>query len=159
MMGSGPGYRFSSLTCAAPRALPGSRVTVTLADTGMGQMMGTSAPAGGPMMLRAAPATVPAGRVSLIAQNRGWRTHELVILPLPAGQQAGQRAPGPDGTVSEHGSLGEASASCGAGAGAGIQPGTVSWVTLTLHPGRYELICNLPGHYASGMYRQLRVTG
>ena len=131
---------------------------MTLADMGMTQMMGGTAPPGAHMMLRAVPATVPAGKVSLIAQNRGWRTHELVILPLAAGDQAGQRVPGPDGTVDEKGSVGEASASCGAGAGDGIRAGTVSWTTLTLAPGRYELICNLPNHYADGMYQELQVT-
>ncbi|WP_253033861.1 sulfocyanin-like copper-binding protein [Arthrobacter sp. H16F315] len=25
-------------------------------------------------------------------------------------------------------------------------------------PGRYELVCNLPGHYAAGMYSQLKVS-
>jgi Sulfocyanin (SoxE) domain len=29
---------------------------------------------------------------------------------------------------------------------------------VTLHPGRYELICNLPNHYADGMYAQLVVS-
>ena len=154
--GPGAGYRFSALACAAPPDLPGTTVTVTLADMGMTQMMGGTA--GAHMMLRAAPATVPAGKVSLVAENRGWRTHELVILPLAAGGQADQRAPGPDGTVDEKASLGEASASCGAGAGEGIRAGTVSWITLTLAPGRYELICNLPNHYADGMYQELQVT-
>jgi len=27
-----------------------------------------------------------------------------------------------------------------------------------LAPGRYELICNLPNHYADGMYQELVVT-
>ena len=54
--------------------------------------------------------------------------------------------------------MGEASTSCGAGAGEGIRAGTVSWTTLTLAPGRYELICNLPNHYADGMYQELLVT-
>lgn len=154
----GPGYHFSALTCTAPADLPGSTVTVTLADRGMSQMMGGRAPLGVHMMLRAAPATVPAGKVSLIAENRGWRTHELVILPLAAGEQVGQRVPGADGTVSEKGSLGEASASCGPGAGEGIRAGAAGWITLTLPPGRYELICNLPNHYADGMYAELQVT-
>ena len=160
MMGSGagPGYHFSTLTCTAPPDLPGSTVIVTLGDMGMTQMMGGTAPLGAHMMLRAVPATVPAGKVSLVAENMGWRTHELVILPLPPGEQAGQRVPGPDGTVDEKGSLGEASTSCGAGAGEGIRAGTVSWTTLTLAPGRYELICNLPNHYADGMYQELLVT-
>ena len=156
--GVGPGYHFSALTCTAPPDLPGSTVIVTLGDMGMSQMMGGTAPLGAHMMLRAVPASVRAGKVSLVAENRGWRTHELVILPLAPGEQAGQRVPGPDGKADEKGSLGEASASCGAGAGDGIRAGTVSWTTLTLAPGRYELICNLPNHYADGMYQGLRVT-
>lgn len=51
----------------------------------------------------------------------------------------------------------EASATCGAGHGDRIAPGGASWATLTLHPGRYELICNLPGHYATGMHTELDV--
>ena len=48
--------------------------------------------------------------------------------------------------------VGGASANtCGAGAGDGIEPGAMSWVTLHLAPGRYELVCNLPGHYEAGM--------
>jgi hypothetical protein len=45
-----------------------------------------------------------------------------------------------------------------AGAGEGIAPVDASWVTLALKPGRYELVCNLPGHYAAGMYGELDVT-
>jgi uncharacterized cupredoxin-like copper-binding protein len=30
-------------------------------------------------------------------------------------------------------------------------------VTLELHPGRYELVCNLTNHYADGMHRELVV--
>ena len=40
----------------------------------------------------------------------------------------------------------------------GIAPGGSSWVTVTLAAGRYEIVCNLPGHYAAGMYAQLTVT-
>ncbi len=156
--GSGSGYHFSKLTCTAPPGLPGRAVIVTLGDMGMTQMMGGTAPLGAHMMLRAVPGTVPAGKVSLVAENMGWRTHELVILPLATGTPAGQRVPGPDGTVDEAGSLGEASASCGAGAGDGIRAGTASWITLTLAPGRYELICNLPNHYADGMHQEMLVT-
>jgi uncharacterized cupredoxin-like copper-binding protein len=156
--GSGSGYHFSKLTCTAPPDLSGRAVIVRLGDMGMTQMMGGTAPLGAHMMLRAVPGTVPAGKVSLVAENMGWRTHELVILPLAAGEPAGQRVPGPDGTVDETGSLGEASTSCGAGAGEGIRAGTVSWITLTLAPGRYELICNLPNHYADGMHQQILVT-
>ena len=158
MMGGGSVYHYSKLTCTAPPDLPGRTVNVTLGDMGMTQMMGGTAPLGVHMMLRAAPAAVAAGKVSLVAANMGWRTHELVILPLSAGESAGQRDPGPDGKVDEAGSLGEASASCGAGAGDGIRAGTVSWTTLTLAPGRYDLVCNLPNHYADGMHQEILVT-
>ena len=52
----------------------------------------------------------------------------------------------------------EVSASCGADAGEGITSGSAGWTTLTLPPGRYELVCNLPNHYAAGMYQELTVT-
>jgi hypothetical protein len=83
-------------------------------DMGMSRMMGGTARLGAATMLRVTPQVVAAGRVSLVAQNMGWRTHELVVLPLPAGTAAGQRVPGADGKVDEAGSLGEASADCAA---------------------------------------------
>ncbi len=128
-----------------------------LADMGMMRIMGGTSPLGGRMMLHAAPARVAAGPVSLVAYSMGWRTHELVVLPL-VGAAAGQRVPGADGTVSESGSLGEASRSCAAGAGDGISAGSVGWVTVNLAPGIYELVCNLPNHYADGMHQELDVT-
>jgi uncharacterized cupredoxin-like copper-binding protein len=76
---------------------------------------------------------------------------------LPVGQQVGERAVGNDNKVEEAGSVGEASKSCGSGTGDGIDPGSVGWVTLHLPAGNYELICDLPGHYAAGMYTQLTV--
>ncbi len=153
-------------TCTVP-SLPGNRVTVMLSDMGNGGMMGTSRgmgsamlgrPAAGWMMLRVAPLSVSAGTVSIAAFNHGTRTHELVVLPLAAGAPAGARTVSSDNTVSEDGSLGEASNNCAPGKGEGIAAGSAGWVTLTLKPGRYELICNLPGHYAAGMYAELDVT-
>ncbi|WP_221629275.1 hypothetical protein [Humibacillus xanthopallidus] len=158
--GNGAGRAmFAPLTCAAPTDLPGQRVTVTLADMGMSHTMGGTAPMGARMSLTAEPATVSSGQVSFVVDNRGWRTHELVVLPLAAGAGAGERVPGPDGKVDESGSLGEASSSCAAGAGEGIDSGAVGWVTLTLAPGHYELVCNLTNHYAGGMRQELVVTG
>lgn len=145
--------RLAVTSCAAPASLPGERVTVMLSDMrGRGRMMG-----GRRMMLRALPGTVAPGEVSLVAANRGTRTHELVVLPLADGAAVGSRLVASDNTVSEAGSLGEASNSCGSGAGHGIRAGRTGWVTLTLRPGRYELLCNLPGHYAAGMYAELDV--
>jgi uncharacterized cupredoxin-like copper-binding protein len=156
-MSGGSGYHHRTVTCSAPADLPGHIVRVTLADMGMRRMMGGVAPMGAHMRLAASPSTVAAGRVSLVASNLGWRTHELVILPLANGATAGHRIPGADGKVAETGSLGEASNSCAAGSGEGIRSGTVGWTTLTLARGRYELVCNLRNHYADGMHRELDV--
>jgi uncharacterized cupredoxin-like copper-binding protein len=136
-------------TCNLP-TLPGQNVDVVLTSMGGGMM-------GGHMMsISLSPSTVAAGDVSFRAWNEGSEVHELVILPLPSGEPGAQPV-GPDNQVSESGSLGEASNACGEGAGEGIPPGSASWVTLHLDPGRYELICNLPGHYAGGMFAELDV--
>ena len=158
MMGGGGSYHYSRLTCSPPASLPGATIVVRLADMGMTQMMPGDAPMGARMMLQATPSSAPAGTVSLVAQNLGWRTHEVVVLPLANGANDGQRVPGPDGKVSEDGSLGEVSGSCVAGKGEGVNPGAVGWTTLTLSPGRYELMCNLKNHYANGMHQEIVVS-
>jgi len=96
--------------------------------------------------------------VSFVVTNGGSVDHEMVILPLPNPQAVGARTIGGDAKIDETGSLGEASRSGGAGARAGIVPGTSGWVTVTLAPGQYELVCNLPRHYMAGMHTQLTVT-
>ena len=144
--------------CAAP-TLAGALVDVTLVDMGgrMGGQMMSGRRGMGVARVFASPGVVAAGTVSLRVVNQGAATHELVVLPLLAGQAAGTRPVGADGRVDEIGSLGEASRSCSAGEGDGIVAGAMGWVTLTLRPGRYELMCNLPGHYTAGMYTELDV--
>lgn len=147
--------------CTAP-SLAGSAVTVTVSDMGggMGMMMGGGAGrfGMGRMTITDTPRTVAAGTVSLRVLNTGRLVHEVLVLPLPTGQSAGQRSIGADGRVDESSSVGEASRSCGQGAGDGVAPATAGWVTLTLAPGRYELLCNIAGHYAAGAYTELDVT-
>lgn len=142
-------------TACRPASLPGTQVTVVLSD--MGAMMNSGMMRGG-MMVHVAPQSVPADTVSFVALNHGTETHELIVLPLTSSASPGSRILGADNRVSEDGSLGEASNDCAAGAGDGIAPGHASWVTMALKPGRYELLCNLPGHYAAGMYSELDVT-
>ena len=162
----------SEAGCRVP-PLAGATVDVELSD--MGAMMG-GPHGGGPMMndsqwwqhmpmrgmmrLAVDRLNVRSGTVSLRAFNVGAWRHEVVVLPLRAGKDAGERPIGTDGKVSETGSLGEASRTCGPGEGhpMGIAPGKAGWITMNLKPGRYELICNLPGHYAAGMYAELDVT-
>ncbi|MEA5457121.1 sulfocyanin-like copper-binding protein [Sinomonas sp. JGH33] len=141
--------------CSAP-SLPGTLIRVSETDLGVSVM-------GSPMMrgamrLSADRTSVPRGQVSIAVTNLGYVPHELLVLPLPGGQTPGTRISGPDGRIDEAGLLGEASGSCAGGAGEGIAPGAVSWVTLNLPAGRYELVCNYPGHYAAGMYGELTVS-
>lgn len=158
MMGGGLNYHSTRGSCTPPANLSGRIVKVTLGDMGMGQMMGGNAPFASRMRLFATPTRFTAGRVNIVAANFGWRTHELVVLPLPDGQAAGQRVSGSDGKIDEAGSLAEASNNCGAGVGEGVEPGSMTWTTVTLAPGRYEFVCNLPNHYANGMYQEVLVT-
>jgi uncharacterized cupredoxin-like copper-binding protein len=141
--------------CTAP-ALSGTVVDVQLVNMGGSRMMGGGM-MGGTMRVVASRQDVNTGAVSLRVANVGSLVHELVVLPLASGEQVGSRTVGNDGKVSEAGSVGEASKTCGAGAGDGIDPGALGWVTLDLPRGDYELVCNLPGHYVSGMYTELRV--
>ncbi len=165
-------------SCTVP-SLPGSVTQIALSDMGgtMGRSVGSGfggmgvagrtsgmggvaarGGMGGAMSISVSPGTVHAGTVSLEVANRGSIVHELVVLPLSGQARVGQRTVGSDDRVSETGSKGEASTSCGAGAGDGIAAGAVGWVTLDLAPGRYELVCNIAGHYAAGMYAELDVT-
>lgn len=151
----GTGF-LSRTRCAAP-SLSGQVVSVSLTNMG-GPIMGRrNGMMDGAMRMTADRSTVAHGPVSFLVTNGGSVSHELVILPLPADQIAGTRPIGGDARIDEAGSLGEASNTCAEGTGQGILPGASGWVTVTLAPGRYELICNLPGHYAAGMYTQLTV--
>ena len=91
MMGGGLGHRDPGRTCRPRADLPGTRVSVLLGDPGMSHMMGGVAPPGARMMLHARPRRVPAGDVTFVVTNRGWRTHELVVLPLAPDVPAGRR--------------------------------------------------------------------
>jgi uncharacterized cupredoxin-like copper-binding protein len=39
-----------------------------------------------------------------------------------------------------------------------MRPGQSGRVTLRLKPGKYELFCNVPGHYAAGQHTVFTVT-
>ena len=132
----------------------------------MGSMMGPRVmPGMGMMRILVYPNLIPAGQVSLRVTNRGALSHELVVLPLAPGQLSGHRLSGPDSRVDESGSLGEVSRTCGPDKGDeqspddGIAPHDSGWTTLALAPGRYELICNIAGHYVAGMSAELDVIG
>jgi uncharacterized cupredoxin-like copper-binding protein len=160
-------------SCISP-SLAGTVIDVTLVDMNSGDTNGGGMNGRGGMMrggqsgwrnwragmmrVDASPQTAAHGTVSFTVTNNGVINHELVILPLADGQAVGTRAVGADGTVNEASSVAESSANCAAGKGNGIRPGSTGWSTTTLPTGRYELICNIPGHYTAGMYTEFDVT-
>lgn len=151
MMGQPRGYFSSTDVCTPPANFTGQTINVTVFD--MGMMMGNARR----MSLSTSKSTLTSGKVNILLSNLGMRTHELVVLPLADGQTAGARVVGTDGKIDETGSVGEVSNNCASGVGEGVQPGSRGWTTLTLSPGRYEFLCNLPNHYSSGMYQEVVV--
>ena len=103
------------------------------------------------------PATVPAGPVSFRVMNTGVWIHELTVLPLGPGENPGQRPIGANNEVDESASLGPwrpPAVATGPASFPARRAGPPSrW------PGRYELICNIAGHYWAGMYTEITVTG
>lgn len=108
-----------------------------------------------------APATARAGRVSFDVANRGTTEHELLVvrtdlpaddLPMglegPSVKLAGRLVLGRPHTHS-HGD--------GVGGGRHLRPGGSRVTAVSLRPGRYVLLCNLPGHYQAGQRASLTV--
>lgn len=93
------------------------------------------------------PDHIPAGETELVVRNQGPDTHELIIVPS-------QRSRLPlrlDGlTVDEEALRATATVE-------GVGPKSVGRVRLHLAPGRYELFCNMAGHFMAGMHNKLVV--
>jgi uncharacterized cupredoxin-like copper-binding protein len=100
--------------------------------------------------IKVSPARVRAGDVRLMIRNKGPDTHELLIV------RAGRRGLPlrSDGlTVDE-----EKLESVTVATAEGEPPDAVHVLRLSLRPGRYELFCNMAGHYLGGMWARLVVT-
>jgi uncharacterized cupredoxin-like copper-binding protein len=138
--------------------LPGTVVHAVVGDMGGPMMRRNGGRSANSMFVRLDQTTVPRGTVSFVVTNLGSRYHELVVLPLDGHQRAGSRVVGSDRRVDESGSLGEVADSAGGSGDKGIAPGATGWLTLDLPAGSYELVCNLPGHYAAGMYAEITVS-
>jgi uncharacterized cupredoxin-like copper-binding protein len=94
------------------------------------------------------PTHVPAGDVVLVVRNEGPDTHELIIV--------GSRSRLPlrrDGLTVDESALEPVTVASLDGAG----PGAVRQTRLHLAPGRYELFCNMAGHFMAGMQGELVV--
>jgi uncharacterized cupredoxin-like copper-binding protein len=85
------------------------------------------------------------GKVTITAPNDGKVVHELVILKTDADPA---HLPMDGDEVDESTNVGEI---------ADVEPGATKKVTLKLAPGKYAMVCALPGHYTAGMYGSLTV--
>jgi uncharacterized cupredoxin-like copper-binding protein len=85
-----------------------------------------------------------AGKVTFNVRNAGTVTHEFVVVKTnkPAGGLLKGARADESGNVGETGDL---------------AAGSSKNLTLTLKPGHYALICNLPGHYKAGQFADFTV--
>lgn len=115
-------------------------------DMGNGQKMaghdmgaGAGASAGnvdvafGEMWLKSSATEVKAGKVTFSVDNQGTATHQFAIVPAPAQVTGG--TPDLSNAVVQ---------------GKALSGGASETVTADLKPGKYELVCTMPGHYAAG---------
>ena len=85
------------------------------------------------------------GKVTITASNDGGVVHELVLLKTDADPA---NLPKKGDEVDESTSVGEI---------ADVDAGSTKKATFTLAPGKYAMVCALPGHYEGGMYGSLTV--
>ena len=147
------------LAASATVASASTVVNVELWDKGANMTMPTGLAYGTPgldmtkatMGVKLSRPSAPAGVVTFKVTNTSKDTiHEMIVMdpqdlskPLPyidAENQVDEDKAGDKGEVSE------------------LDPGKSGTLTLSLKPGKYLLICNVPGHYSAGMWTQFEVT-
>lgn len=103
------------------------------------------------MAIQAWPATVPAGLVEFVVKNEGEKPHELVVF---RNNLLGKKLPLKGGNLDEEIKavkyVGEIDQSK-------LKSGATQTLKLKLAPGRYLLVCNLPGHIQAGMKAEFTV--
>jgi len=98
-------------------------------------------------------ATAKAGPTTIEAPNEGSVEHELVLFKT--NMNPAKLPTEADGSVDEE-KLDEVAEE--AGEIADVESGDTKSEKFDLTPGKYVMFCNLPGHYAQGMYGSLTVT-
>lgn len=96
-------------------------------------------------LIRAPKQVAKSGKVTFVVKNAGKIPHEFVVLRTdrPASKLSVK-----NGRAVETGRVTRIG---------GLKPGLTKTLTLNLKPGRYALICNLPGHYTSGQFADFTV--
>jgi uncharacterized cupredoxin-like copper-binding protein len=97
----------------------------------------------------AAPRWLPAGAATFRVHNKGPDSHELILVRVRSSALRLRR----DGlSVDEDALEPDTAGSLEPG-----QPGVTRDLKVRLTPGRYELLCNMSGHYMGGMHAALVV--
>jgi len=97
-----------------------------------------------------APVRLKAGEVDLAVHNEGPENHELIVVH----DHGGALPMRGDGVTVNEEKLEPATVG-------GLEPGSagaVRHLRLRLQPGRYQLFCNMAGHYMGGMHTELVVS-
>jgi FtsP/CotA-like multicopper oxidase with cupredoxin domain len=126
-------------TAHAPKAAAGHDMGGSAASGGAPADVNVSF---GDMWIKASAATVKAGKVTFGVKNEGATMHGLAIVPAPAKL---------DGGMVDHSTF--------VAHGGDLAGGGSEAVSANLKPGKYELICHMPGHYAAGQTMPFEVTG
>jgi nitrite reductase (NO-forming) len=113
---------------AAPAAAP--KPAAATKSAGMGPMVNTTL---GEMFVKSDATSAKAGDVMFSVKNTGATMHGLAIVRAPVS------APG--GMLDEKAFVAK---------GGDLAAGASEMFTAKLKPGRYELVCFMPGHYAAG---------
>ena len=85
------------------------------------------------------------GTVKFVVRNKGRTVHNFVVLRT---NRAPNKLPTAGGRAREIGRVGKTR---------DLRPGMRQNLSLKLKKGKYVLICNIPGHYGSGMFTKFRV--
>jgi uncharacterized cupredoxin-like copper-binding protein len=111
---------------------------------------GTSSKAAGPadvnitlgdMWVKSDKSSVKAGKVTFAATNEGGTTHGMALSLTPVKLEGG---------MLDHASL--------LGTGKDLGTGESETISVELKPGKYEIVCHVPGHYAAGQKLPFEVT-
>ena len=96
--------------------------------------------------IEVSPARIPAGPTRLVVVNEGPDTHEILVARTSATLPLRR-----DGLTVDEDTLEPVTI----GVAEGESPDAVEVLRVKLRPGRYELFCNMAGHYLGGMSAQL----
>lgn len=151
------GLLFLAAEGSALAGTAGTKIDVSLWDNGTSAEMKTDMGVGmagdhmkANMGLKLSTDQAKAGDVTFDVTNSSKETvHEMVVIPFPADGKVPYSEKDAKFDEDAAGHLGEVSE---------LEPGKTGSLTLSLKPGKYILSCNIPNHYANGMWAVITVS-